>query len=225
VRQRWPELVRARSAPKRRGGVRGERGVVRGDREAFLERLRDEKPVERIAVVGGQRRQTKRVRDRDRQLVESRPAGGAGDRGQIGFDLAERRLDGDLPGARRAELDGVTGIPKGCRDSAGKTSRLRQRPEQRVRVEQQPQRAPSKRARISFGSGASKSAATWTLPRRAPSLRGARRCSTGVSLATGFPWRVITTSSPRAALSSRRERWVLAAYTLTFTGPPPFWSD
>src|SRR5439155_25545335 len=98
VRQRWPELVRARSAPKRRGRVRGERGVVRDDREALLERLRDEKAVERIAVVGGQRRQTKRVRDRDRQLVESRPAGGTGDRVQIGFDLAERRLDGDLPG-------------------------------------------------------------------------------------------------------------------------------
>jgi len=50
------------------------------DRESFLERLRDEKPVERIPVVGGQRRQTNRVRDGNRKLVEPRLVCGAGDR-------------------------------------------------------------------------------------------------------------------------------------------------
>src|SRR5207249_457354 len=114
------------------------------------------------------------------------------------IDLLQPELDrpGDRALAAKHRLHEIARLETEG-DAARETSRLRPRPEQRVRVERQPQRTPSKRARVSFGSGASKSAATRTLPRRAPSFLGPRRRWTGTSLAMGFPLRVITTSSPR----------------------------
>ena len=116
--------------------------------------------------------------------------------------IAERRLDGDLPGARRGQGD-VAAAPapraaRACRAAASAhpleegEGLLRQRG-------------------VEVGSHPDLTAESAELPGPAASLdRNQPRM--------GFPLRVITTSSPRAALSSRRERWVLAAYTPTCAG-------
>src|SRR5262249_11358669 len=65
------------------------------------------------------------------------------------------------------------------------------------------------------GRGASKSSAITTRPRSRPRTRRPAGRPKGTKRATGFPDRAITTSSPRATRASKRERWVLASWTLT----------
>jgi len=61
--------------------------------------LGDQQPIEGIAVMRGQGRQAFRVGNRNRKLVEPGGTGGISDQAEVRRDLAEGRLDGDLPGA------------------------------------------------------------------------------------------------------------------------------
>lgn len=73
--------------------------------------------------------------------------------------------------------------------------------------------------------GASKSSAIQILPLSAPGSRFfCTGFSSGASRAMGFPALAIITSSPAAARSTRRERWVLASWILTvcIMSRPPF---
>ncbi len=64
--------------------------------------------------------------------------------------------------------------------------------------------------------GASKSSGIVNWPAMVPSTRsGFLAASNGTNRATGLLARAITTSSPFAAASTKRERWVFAAWMLT----------
>src|SRR5438105_1560180 len=123
----------------------------------------------------------------------------------------ETMLDRDFPGARGRE-DQLMLL--GCDEApghSGEAVRRHDHPEPHVRVEEQPH--PWNSLRTFFGSGASKSSAMNTRPRSKPSSR-VDEARTGTSRATGTPALAITTSSPSATRSSRRDKCVLASWTL-----------
>lgn len=91
-------------------------------------------------------------------------------RGWLGqVQLSESRLDGDLPGARRREEDGVAMIRDQTPRARVQTLRFRKPPEPAVRVDQEVQ--PSKPRKNSSGRGSSKSSATRSRPRSCPEMR------------------------------------------------------
>ena len=119
--------------------------------------------------------------------------------------LAQARLDGELPCARRRDqaLLGGRDIPLRRPEPLGRGSG----PEQDVCVEEDPH--PSKAACRSSGSGASKSSAIRMRPRSNPRLSEPRAGAT--SRATTLPRLVISTSSPAATRSNSRDRCVFAS--------------
>src|SRR5262245_17571919 len=201
----------ATSGPQRRYLVGREGGIVRDDRQPLLQRLCDQHAVERVAMVPRETLDAECMGDRHREFLESRCTGGRGDGVEVCAELAERRLDRDFPRAGRAHVDGVARVAHAGRRAGREAGGGSERPKESVRVEEEPQVSPSKAASTSSGSGASKSLATRSLPRRIPSFRAPRTVPSGTSFATGRRLRVITISSPFAARSSNRERWVLAA--------------
>src|SRR5262249_36793030 len=83
--------------------------------------------------------------------------------------LAERVLDGDLPGAGgRDEANVGPSLDLGAR-SRGEPVGVACSPQQDVRDQEEPHVSPSKARSASSGRGASKSSGTSTRPRRVPS--------------------------------------------------------
>src|SRR4051812_11013211 len=154
---------------------------------------------------------------RNRELVETRLPCRADEGCEIDAELRPERfgLDRDFPDAHGREenlvVRGFDRIPR----RTGQAPRLRQRPKQDVRVEQETHQRPSNAAITSSGSGASKSCGTRSFPLRRPSVRLPGALPIGTSLATGRPAFAMTTSSPSTTSSMSRERFVLAAWMFT----------
>src|SRR5690349_5519158 len=108
---------------------------------------------------------------------------------RIGGQLANADLDGDFPGGSGGNEHLVARL--GLEEAAPGD-----RPQEDMRIEQEPHYRPSNPASTLSGSGASKSGAILTLPFRTPNLMW-RFCGTSAVIRTsGFPLRLTTTSSP-----------------------------
>src|SRR5437667_3768140 len=123
-------------------------------------------------------------------------------------ELAQRALDGDLPGDGRAQQDAVGAVRELAFGVLPQAFIAAEKPQGGMRVEQQLQRAPNASA-ISSGSS-SKSSAKWTRPRSAPwTVASAFWLATGTRRATGLPFRAMMMSSPASARSTSCESLVL----------------
>src|SRR5205823_4273853 len=207
VTQSDPEKLRAVARKPR---------IVRHEHEVLDQRLSHQHSVERITVVGWEPSGRPRVAEIDRQGQEAASGNRRLDR-LGGAQTADRFLDGDLPGGRRAHVHDVRGIgDRASRTAPPEPGVILAPPEEDVRVEEQVHSPrPPKASRSSFGSGASKFFATRSLPFQTPGLRGRLPGASGTSFATGLPALAITTSSPDAARSTSWERRVFASYRLT----------
>ena len=207
--------------PRHRDAISRDLLVAAHENEVFDLSLRDENPVERVAVMVGQRRDVQRVPEVNRQDLK------AVDRHVFGHEVFEvlrqpqpsdPRLDRKLPGARDTQEDLVP-------LSRDQLSRLRRKPrivadppEERVRVEQQPH-DPKKRRSLA-GSGASKFPFIVNRPRALPGSRRAVRSENGTRRATGRPAFPITISSPWLNRTRSFEKWVFASWTFTTFDTP-----
>src|SRR5262249_54085046 len=195
--------------------VASEVGVGRQDGDVLDHRLSDEQPIEGIAMMVRERRHPQRVRELDRKdanVVVREASGDVLRRRLRKLELARSPLDGDLPCTRGREQQLGTLVLQEPPGTRAQTLRRSSHPEPHLRVEENPQ--DPKSSRTSSGRGASKSSAITTRPRSRPGTRRPAGRPKGTKRATGFPDRAITTSSPRATRASKRERWVLASWTL-----------
>jgi hypothetical protein len=211
---------------RQRGDVVGvEGGIGRHDGQPLGEGLRDEEPVEGIGVVRGKARHAERVVLLHGERADPVPHQSARHEalGRLGKGQApEPPLDGDLPGARRGEVQLVRLVQKSVPGGRGQPVRLGDGPQPDVGVEEKPQ--PSISRRISSGSGASKSSAIDTRLSSRPRDRRARGGGVhGTSRATGVPARAITISSPSSMRFTSRDRFVFAScmFTWATVSSPP----
>ena len=128
--------------------------------------------------------------------------------------LADPEFRRDLPGRGRADENRVLAIADVPTHAQRQPPIAVEPPQQRVRVEQEPHNA-SQASTSEGGSGSKKAAVTRALPRMAPNFRSGGTASIRTSLATGCLFRAMTISSPASARSMRRDRCVLAAWTVT----------
>src|SRR6266498_1907486 len=187
------------------------------DRQSLDLGLRDEQPVERVAVLLGQRRDVQGVAMEDWKRDDAGPSH------QVRHDvlgsvrqpqLPQRVLDRDLPGARRRKQQLVVRGGDELPGRGGEPFRRREHPQPHLGVEEDSH--SSNALRMSSGSGASKSSATKTRPFSVPSGRSVRTGVAGTRRATGTPALAMITSSPAATRCKSLERWVLASWTLYF---------
>src|SRR6202035_4001822 len=148
---------------------------------------------------------------RDRQDLEAERQHRRHDR-PIKAKLPNRPLDRDFPNRRRADDTLVRLVAhrraQRRRDLAGPLIR----PEQDMRVDQQPHGSYSKYFCSSGGRGPSKSSAMYVIPSSfCPNRRFFRDGRYGTSLAFGLPALAMTISSPAAARSTSLERFVFAS--------------
>src|SRR5258708_5802253 len=127
------------------------------------------------------------------------------------LDLTQPRLDGDFPNRSRGHVNLLSCLHHAANARLQRGVSL-DSPKEDVRIEQKAHQRPSKPASTSSGSGASKSAAIFSLPLRTPNLI---RCfspfANRVIRTNGFPLRLTITSSPAAALSTNCENRVFAS--------------
>src|SRR5690606_39050673 len=126
-------------------------------------------------------------------------------------------LDRHLPQAGSAEQQGVAGVfQKGAR-LFREPLWLGGRPEQEEGIEQVLHAGMPNSAAISSSPMRSKSSGTDKAPCRNPSrwTSPASGAPMRITFTIGLPALAMTTVSPAAARSTRRERWVLASWMLT----------
>ena len=114
--------------------------VCRDDPQLLLERLRDQQPVERVAVVEGQARDAGRVPQVDRQglkAVDGELLGHEAVERALDSQLAEAHLDRELPGARDAHEALVARAPDGATRLSGELPACSHPPQEGVGVEQE----------------------------------------------------------------------------------------
>ena len=131
-------------------------------------RLRDQQPVERIAMDGRKSSDTEGVMELHRKDLEAVLLELFGDEylGLVGEShAAQTGLDRDLPGARRAEVDLVRSVGDHPARPARQLGAVGDPPEKGMGIEKDPH---SNRFCSSFGSGASKFDATVMRPRAVP---------------------------------------------------------
>src|SRR4051812_13539558 len=136
--------------------------------------------------------------------------------GQVGraSQLADGLLDGDLPERDGAQVD-VGLVAQAVQNPVVERRLAGERPQDDVRVEQEPHGAIPKVPAISaLVSAESQSSVRSNCPAREPmAVRLTRRLS-GMIFATGTPARSMMTSSPLSTRSMMRERCVLASCML-----------
>src|SRR3954464_11824512 len=178
----------------------------------MLQRLRNEQPVERVAVERLQARQVWHRSFVDRQAGNSMcvpPLWEVVSGRSREWELAELVFDNSFPDRGDAQIYLVgfilAGLPKNGRELriSGDV------PKEYVCIEQQPHR-PSNSRKTSSGSGASKSSGTVNSPAHRPNWRGpVWVAGRGRNSATGWPPRITTKRSPASTRSSRASgsRW------------------
>lgn len=157
--------------PEQRHLVAPDLGIVGNERETFGLCLRNEDPIERVPVVRRERAKRVGVADGQRQLGDSRFGKSLGETLEGEFELPEGALDGDFPGRGRACEYLIGGRLNRSPHGNRQFRRVRERPYERLGVEEQSHRRPSNSASSSSGSGALKSRDIRTLPLSVPSLR------------------------------------------------------
>src|SRR3990172_8110417 len=179
--------------------------------ESFDAGLRDQHSVEGVAMQGWQLRRGLGMLEGDGERLESEAEGRSRHRLRH-TETPERLLDCNLPNGCGAQIDLVRRIADGAAIGRAQPAVIGAPPEKNVSVNQEPHfLLPSKAARTSSGSGASKSGPITTRPFHAPGRRGFEGLASGTNLARGSPALAMTISSPPAARSTSSERCVLAS--------------
>src|ERR1700724_1084328 len=173
--------------------------VLRAEDHPLQIGLRNDEAIERIVVMRRQAAGMLGMGTGHRQDLETEREHRGDDR-PIKAKLPDRPLDRDFPYCRGADGNLVRLVAhrraQRWRDPAGPLIR----PEQDVRVDQQPHGAYSKYFCTSGGRGPSKSSAMYVIPSRfCPNRRFFRGGRYGTSLAFGLPALAMTISSPAAA--------------------------
>src|SRR5664280_1385985 len=129
----------------------------------------------------------------------------------------QSRFDGDFPNADGAKHNVIIRALDGGAQRIAKSLRRSKRPEQDMSIQQQAHYRPSNSSKMSEGKGASKFSGIDRRPTRSPRRRSLRPVPAvnGTSLARGVPAFAMMISSPAAASSTKRDKWVLAAWMLT----------
>jgi len=173
--------------------VGGEIRIVRQQHERLGERLCEQQAIERVAVTLDERRGGRDVPHAHGDGREAGFLGGGDDRHCIEGEPSGAAVQRDFPDRGGAEIDlgdGELGL-----HGFWQTLGCGQRPQQHLRVEQQPHDGAS-------GCAASKSSGSFILPTSAPSLRGRGVSLSGTMRATGRPLRARMTSLPAKASST-----------------------
>src|SRR5262245_33967858 len=126
----------------------------------------------------------------------------------------ETLLDGDFPDACGADVHQSVAAANHDPLRRLQAAIVSQPPKEDVRIEKQPQPpSPLNAFATDVGSGSSKLRLMRIRPFSAPGRRSVP--PTGTSRATALPLRASTISSPASTRSRRRDRCVLASWTLT----------
>src|SRR5262249_36798049 len=175
--------------------------------------------VERILVKRRQVEGRHRVLAGNRQFAPSVVDQPAAQPARLDAEVlaAQAVLDRHFPQARRAEPEPRARILEQAARLSRQPVRLARRPQQQMRVDQQVHLSPRKVRSMVSCPMRSKSSGTAISPARKPRRRGAipSRDESGTTLTSGLPALAMMKLSPRAARSTRRDRWVLASCMLT----------
>src|ERR687885_1267649 len=129
-----------------RHAVLGDLLVARHDRHPADLSLRDEQPVERVAMVRWQLRGGHGLRDLDRQRLKVARRQPFLDLARS-VELAASSLQGDLPGRGCADEDEVRRRSDRVSSASAEPGIVSKPPEQNMRVEEKPQSTPNASAR------------------------------------------------------------------------------
>src|SRR2546422_5073837 len=184
--------------------VAPEHGIGSEDGQIFYLRLSDEQTIKWIAMVRWQGCHVQCVAMVDGQGQRPKRLESAWNVTRRRFgqtQFSQRILDGNLPRARGGQIEFMVSSLDERAGVDGKALRRCRHPQPALGVQENSHR--SKSAKISAGSGASKSSAINTRSRSVPSVR--RPCTaTGISRAIGLPALAMTTSSPPATRARSR---------------------
>jgi hypothetical protein len=205
-----------------------EKLVACDERQVFGFGLRHENAVEWITMHRRKRLHRPGMNGLNGQFDEIRRADGI-EETVLDFEQALAGFDREFPNGGGAEKDGIFTVLNRFASGRRELARSMKRPEQRMRIEQElhffferdgdgvepGSTAPSKKAFSTEGSGRQQRGCSLTRPAKPPNLRRRAAGWKGVRRTMGRPALARMISSPATASSTRRERWVLAAWMLT----------